>query len=201
MNRRQFLNKTSIAAGSSLLLGGGLTSGLALAQESSIGLGLGNGLRGELAPELEFDHWIDRDGNPGSFSVTNLKGKWVFLKFFQNGCPGCHSRGFPTLQAFIERFIDHPDVTIAAIQTAFENYDINSIDAVRELQLRYELPIMMGHDSGESEKNNLPSTMRNYRSGGTPWLVLISPTGIVHYNGFHVESDALIGHVEARLKS
>lgn len=199
MNRRQFLNKSSIAAGSSLLLGSGLTGNAALAQESSVGIG--SGLKGELAPELEIDYWIDADGNPGSFSVKESKGKWVFLKFFQNGCPGCHSRGFPTLQAFTEKFNDHPDVAIAAVQTTFENYDFNSVEAVRTLQLRYELPIMMGHDSGESKSDNLPSTMRNYRTGGTPWLVLISPEGLVHYNYYHVESDKLIGYVEARLNA
>ena len=199
MNRRQFFNKTRIIAGSSLLSSSGLFGGAAFAQETSNGIG--SGLKGELAPELEVDYWIDPDGNPGSFSVKEMEGKWVFLKFFQNGCPGCHSRGFPTLQAFTERFNDHPDVAIAAIQTAFENFTFNSAAAVRDLQLRYKLPIMMGHDSGEKEADSRPSTMRNYRSGGTPWLVLISPDGLVHYNYYHVESERIIAYVEARLQS
>ena len=113
MNRRDFLSQSSVMASGSLLLGGALKSGEALAQENRPT----RGIEGQLAPELEFDYWIDRDGKPGSFSVKESEGKWVFLKFFQNWCPGCHSSGFPTLQAFTEKYQDHPDVAIAAVQT------------------------------------------------------------------------------------
>lgn len=197
MNRRQFLNQSSVAAGGSLLLAGALTSGVVSAQETRPT----RGIEGLDAPELEFDYWIDANGEPGSFSVKESRGKWVFLKFFQNWCPGCHSSGFPTLQAFTEQFGDHPDVAIAAVQTVFEGYNSNTVKAVRELQLRYDLPIMMGHDQGTPEPRELPSTMKNYRSGGTPWLVLISPDGKVRYNDFHVKRESLIEYMEVQLAS
>ena len=128
--------------------------------------------------------------------MAESKDKWVLLKCFQNWCPGCHKSGFPTLKAFSDRFHDHPDVAIAGIQTVFEGYSSNTQEAVRELQLRYDLPIPMGHDPGNPETDSFSSTMRNYRTGGTPWLILVNPAGLVVYNGFHVNPDALIKYVE-----
>jgi len=157
------------------------------------------GIEGQLAPEIELDYWIDADGEPGHFSVTESRGKWVFLKCFQDWCPGCHSSGFPTLQAFSKRFADHPDVAIAGIQTVFEGFRSNTVEDVRKLQLRYELPIVMGHDPGDEDTHARPVTMQGYRTGGTPWLILIDPEGVVVYNNFHVKTESLIEYVESQL--
>ena len=157
------------------------------------------GIRTYYAPEIELDYWIDANGKSTSFSVLEQKGKWVFLKFFQNWCPGCHSSGFPTLQKFAAKFSEHPDVAIAAVQTVFEGFGTNTQDAVRELQLRYDLPITMGHDVGTEETRNHPLTMINYRTGGTPWLVLIAPDGSVVFNDFHVNPDGLIQYVSEQV--
>lgn len=157
------------------------------------------GIEGYYAPELEVDYWIDANGEPTTFSVTENKGKWVFLKCFQNWCPGCHKHGFPTLKAFSDRFLDHPEVAMAGIQTVFEGYSTNTQDAVRELQLRYELEIPMGHDPGDPENDTFSSTMVNYRTGGTPWLILINPEGGVMYNYFQVNTEALIEYVAAQV--
>jgi len=88
---------------------------------------------------------------------------------------------------------------MAGIQTVFEGYSSNTQDAVRELQLRYDLPVVMGHDPGDSDSHSMPSTMKNYRTGGTPWLVLINPEGYVVYNGFHVNSDKLIEYIHTQI--
>ncbi len=182
--RRRFL-RTAATTGVALAAG---LSGTTRAQST-------RGIEGQLAPELTIDYWIDAQGEPGSFSVVDSRGQWVFLKCFQNWCPGCHSSGFPTLKAFADRFHDHPDVAIAAVQTVFEGYSSNTQEAVRELQLRYELPVSMGHDPGDPKTHDSPSTMRSYRTGGTPWLILINPEGTVVYNGFHVDTDKLIDYV------
>jgi len=157
------------------------------------------GIEGYNAPELSIDYWIDGDGKPSSFSVLESKGKWVFLKCFQNWCPGCHSSGFPTLKAFSDEFFGNPKVAIAGIQTVFEGYRSNTQADVRKLQLRYDLPIVMGHDPGDAETHSVPGTMKNYRTGGTPWLILINPDGVVVYNGFHVNSEKLIEFVNSQI--
>lgn len=157
------------------------------------------GIEGAVAPELELDFWIDAQGEPANFSLKEAEGKWVFLKCFQNWCPGCHKYGFPTLKAFSDRFHDNPKVAMAGIQTVFEGYSSNTQDSVRELQLRYDLPIVMGHDPGDEKTHSAPSTMRNYRTGGTPWLILINPDGVVVFNHFHVDTDKLIDYVESQI--
>ncbi|MDH3693028.1 MAG: peroxiredoxin family protein [Gammaproteobacteria bacterium] len=185
--RRQFVTRTAVAlAGSTFIL----QTNKALAQSDSR-----YGILGTPAPEISLDYWIDKDGEPGSFSVMENRGKWVFLKCFQNWCPGCHSGGFPTLKKFSDEFWDHPKVAIAGIQTVFEGYNSNTLEDVRKLQLRYELPITMGHDPGNPDDHTRPQTMQKYRTGGTPWLILISPDGLVAYNDYHVNADKLVEYI------
>lgn len=188
-NRRQFMRLMAL---------GGVGAAAALSGKSAVSQTT-RGIEGRKAPELMLDYWIDGDGEPSQFSVLESEGKWVFLKCFQNWCPGCHSSGFPTLKAFSDEFYGNPKVAIAGIQTVFEGFRSNTQEAVRELQLRYELPIVMGHDPGNSETHDVPSTMRNYRTGGTPWLILINPEGVVVYNGFHVDTGKLIDFVRAQI--
>lgn len=159
------------------------------------------GIEGFEAPEIELDYWIDGDGEPANFSVLESRGKWVFLKCFQDWCPGCHSSGFPTLQAFSKRFHGHPKVAIAAIQTVFEGFTSNTLEDVRKLQLRYDLPNIMGHDPGNPETHERPVTMQAYVTGGTPWLILINPEGVVVYNNFHVDSGKLIEFIAEQVDS
>lgn len=187
--RRDLLVKTAALGAAA---GAGLLSGGARAQQT-------RGIEGYKAPEIELDYWIDGDGKPAHFSVMESRGKWVFLKCFQDWCPGCHSSGFPTLQAFAKRFHGHPKVAIAAIQTVFEGFSSNTLEDVRKLQLRYDLPVIMGHDPGNPDTHERPVTMQAYVTGGTPWLILINPEGYVVYNNFHVNSEKLIEYVAEQI--
>ncbi len=191
IQRRRFVTRSAMAlAGSTFML---KSSGI-LAQSSSK-----YGILGSVAPEIILNYWIDKDGEPTSFSVMDNRGKWVFLKCFQNWCPGCHSSGFPTLKKFADAFWNHPQVAIAGIQTVFEGYSSNTLEDVRKLQLRYELPITMGHDPGNPDDHTRPQTMQKYRTGGTPWLILISPDGLVAYNDYHVNADKLIEYIREQV--
>ncbi len=102
------------------------------------------GILDQPAPELTVSYWIDRDGQPTTFDLASVRGKWVFLKCFQNWCPGSHSHGFPALKKVADALVDTQGVVIAGIQTVFEGFASNTQDTVRALQLRYELPITMG---------------------------------------------------------
>jgi len=194
--RRKFV------AGAGALAGSAMLPASAHAQNASART---RGIKGEIAPELEIDYWIDANGEPSTFSVKENAGKWVLLKCFQNWCPGCHSTGFPTLKAFADEFHDNPKVAIAGVQTVFEGYDSNTVEDVRKLQLRYELPIVMGHDPGnagdpaDAGTRQLPKTMTSYRTGGTPWLILIDPQQEVVFDGFHIDKKSLIRYVNDRL--
>jgi thiol-disulfide isomerase/thioredoxin len=160
------------------------------------------GIQGLVAPELDVSHWIDGDGNPTSaFSVAEHRGKWVYLKCFQEWCPACHSVGFPNLQKLKAAFPDDSKIVAAVIQTTFEGHAINNAEALRKNQLRYDLDLPFGHDPGNSElshkdPDHYPSTMRSYRTGGTPWVTLIDPNGVVAFDGFHINIEQLISYLQ-----
>ena len=191
-SRRNFLAGGASAAAATFLGALGLFTGETVRA--------GNfGILDQPAPELEVDYWLDRHGNPTTFSIGASRGKWVFLECFQNWCPGCHKYGFPTLKKVADAFDADHRVSVAAVQTVFEGFESNTRDAVRALQLRYALPIPMGHDPGSADGMRLPSTMRNYRTGGTPWIIVIEPGGTVAYNDYHIDGDRFIDLLKKEL--
>jgi peroxiredoxin len=95
--------------------------------------------------------------------------------------------GFPTLKKLTEKFNEIDDVLFVGIQTVFEGYSTNTKDKLRKNQLKYDLKIPMAHAAGNHQTHDIPAIMRNYRSGGTPWTVIIDPSGKVVYNNFHIE--------------
>ncbi len=157
------------------------------------------GILDQMAPELEVDYWLDRNGAPTTYTIGASRGRWIYLKCFQNWCPGCHKYGFPTLKKVADAFDGDDRVSVVAVQTVFEGFSSNTREAVRELQIRYALPIPMGHDPGAPNGENLPSTMLNYRTGGTPWVIIIEPGGTVAYNDYHIDGDRFIELLKQQL--
>ena len=192
LNRRNFLATiatTTIATAFSTM-----TSDTAFAQNDSR-----HGIVGKAAPEIHLNYWIDKHGKSSEYSITSQKGKWVYLYCFQDWCPGCHSHGFPTLKALAIRFPDHPKFSIAAVQTVFEGFSTNTQDDVRKLQLKYELAIPMGHDPGDPQGDHRPQIMKNYRTGGTPWIIVIQPDGQVIFNDFHINTENFITFISEKI--
>jgi len=177
-----------LTAASALPVVAGLGSLSAHAQEQPE-----RGIVGSAAPELDCEFWLDANGEPTEkFSMQAQRGKWVYMKLWQSWCPGCHSLGFPALKKVTDAFADDDRVQTLAIQTVFEGHSTNTGDKVREMQLRYEIPIPMGHDPGSKTESGYPNTMLSYRTGGTPWQVLIAPDGSVVFDGFRVNVDRVI---------
>ncbi len=158
------------------------------------------GIVGRVAPELEISDWIDGDGKSTSFKLSEHKGKFVFMEFWQSWCPGCHAHGFPTLKKISDAFKDNEYFTAIAIQTTFEGHSVNTSDKMREIQKRYDLNIVFGHDAGDPKSHGHPKTMMDYRSGGTPWAVLISPEGKVLFNDFHINAEGAIKLLAEEIK-
>lgn len=156
------------------------------------------GIVGKQAPSWSVDKWLNLPSGKQEIDVQDYKGKALYLFFFQSWCPGCHSSGFPTLQKVMTRFKDNDDVTFVAIQTVFEGYTSNTFEHARQVARKYKLTIPVGQ-SGENGSRS--KVMTHYRSGGTPWVVIIDRDGVVRYNDFHIgveEADKLI---RAALKS
>jgi thiol-disulfide isomerase/thioredoxin len=156
------------------------------------------GIKGVLAPELDVPYWIDGKGKPQiPFTISQHRGKWIYLKCFQEWCPACHSIGFPNLQKLVAAFPDNTSVVSAVIQTTFEGFASNTKKSLRKNQLRYGLDLPFGHDPGNidlpaNNPNRYSKTMGSYRTGGTPWVVIINPDGMVVFNDFHIDIDKLI---------
>ena len=88
-----------------------------------------------------------------------------------------------------------PRFVALGIQTVFEGFQTNTRDRVREIQLRYDLNIPMGHDAGNPDGDHRPRTMRDYRTGGTPWIVIIDPQAQVVFNDYHLNTERFIGRM------
>ena len=156
-----------------------------------------HGILGHQAPELEVDDWIDGKGNKASFKLADHKGKFVFMKFWQYWCPGCHSHGLPSLKKISEALSDNPHFVALSVQTVFEGSYINTASKRDNIQNKYDLhDLVMGHETGKDKPYGRPSTMINYRTGGTPWIVLIAPDGTVIFNDFHINPEPTIDYIK-----
>jgi len=144
------------------------------------------GILNHEAPGWGVSEWINLPADKTDLNIGDYKGKTLYLYGFQSWCPGCHARGFPTLQKIIERFGDDPKVGIVAIQTVFEGFGTNTFDRAKEVAQRYGLKIPVGQSGNAGAPSAL---MRSYRTGGTPWTVIVGPDGIVRFNDFHIEAD------------
>ena len=149
------------------------------------------GIAGLPAPPLENVRWIDENGEGRSpLTLDELGQGFRILYFFQDWCPGCHEHGFPTFVKLVEKLRDG-GVGFAAIQTVFEGSDVNTFDRLLANQQRYGLHVPFGHAAATSPET-APEIMEAYRSGGTPWFVVIAPDNRVVYDGFQVDAESLI---------
>jgi thiol-disulfide isomerase/thioredoxin len=144
------------------------------------------GILDQPAPTWSIDQWINLPEGAKSLDVHDLRGKVIYLYGFQAWCPGCHSHGFPALKQVMSRFKGDTDVAFVAVQTVFEGFGRNTFDRVKEIAQRYDLDIPIGHSGQAGRASELT---RRYRSGGTPWTVIIDRNGIVRFNAFKVVPD------------
>lgn len=142
------------------------------------------GIVGQPAPSWQVSQWHQLPDGLTSLDVEDYHGKVLYLYFFQSWCPGCHQSGFPTLKQMTEQFANADDVAFAVIQTTFEGHDQNGPEQLQPTAERYELTIPFGQSMGESGS---PQIMRDYRTGGTPWVVIIDKSGKVVFNDFHID--------------
>lgn len=135
------------------------------------------------APELRVPYWLDGDGKEREpLALASLGDGHKILYCFQHWCPGCHSRGFPTLRYLVDNLPDK-GFGFAAVQTVFEGSEENTADKLRVNQERYGLSIPFGHDVPTAGERH-PSVMEDYRTAGTPWFTVIAPDGLIVHADF-----------------
>lgn len=144
------------------------------------------------APEFDVKDWVDANGNKTEpIKLADFDGKFKVVYCFQSWCPGCHSAGLPNLQKMVNALEGNEKVTFLAIQTVFEGHDANTYDKMVETQKKYDLKIPFGHDAGDDGKSR-SNIMTNYKTGGTPWFILIDQRNNVVFADFHLNVDAAI---------
>ena len=150
------------------------------------------GILNQLAPELGLKDWIDGKGKKiDPIKLSDYRGQYIYLYFFQDWCPGCQKHGFPALRKLTNALDSTGKIKFFAIQTVFEGRWFNTRKKLRANQEKHNVYIPMAHDDG-GESGERSILMGKYRSGGTPWTVLIDPSGKVIFNGFHIDEDKLI---------
>lgn len=80
-------------------------------------------------------------------------------------------------------------VVFLAVQTVFEGYKANSFARGKAVLEKFKLPIPMGQDGAPGERSGI---MRDYKTRGTPWTIVIGPDGMVRYSNFHLAPEAAI---------
>lgn len=142
--------------------------------------------------------WIHLPKNKKDLNPANFKGKVLYLYCFQSWCPGCHSSGFPTLKKISEHYKNDDDVAFVSIQTVFEGFDTNTPEQVSAMAKRYGFSFPMGHSGAKGSPSAL---MKNYRTRGTPWTIIIDKDGVVRYNDFHITEKKAKALIETLKKS
>ena len=141
------------------------------------------GILGQKAPAWKVEQWTNIGQLKESIDVSDFDGKVLYLYCFQSWCPGCHKYGFPTLQKLIASYKNNKYVEFVAVHTTVECYHTNTFESAQRTAKQYELNIPIGHSGTAGKRSQL---MRDYRTGGTPWTVIIDQNGVVKYNDFHI---------------
>jgi len=141
------------------------------------------GIAGNKAPEWGVNTWINVSSDKGAPSLKKHRGDVIYILGFQTWCSGCHRYGFPTLKKLINRYRGNDDLHFMAIQTAFEGFSTNDLGGARQTARRYGLSIPVGHSGAKGRRSPF---MEQYRTGGTPWVIVIGRKGYVRFNGFHI---------------
>ena len=158
------------------------------------------GIHGAQAPEFGNFVWFNKKGDKiAPVKLSDYKGKVVYLDFFQSWCPGCLRYSLPRIKVLSDKYKNNPDIQFLAVQTVFEGFSVNSQAKVMSIRNRYGLEFPMGHDDGSHAGVDGSVLMRKYRSGGTPWTVIINREGRVLFNDFHIKEENAIRIIEASL--
>lgn len=155
------------------------------------------GILNRLAPAWGLTQWLNLPKGKTSLDLADYRGSVIYLYAFQSWCLDCHQHGFPTLKEMITRYGNDTNVAFVAVQTTFEGFQANGFAQAQQMARRYDLKIPVGQ-SGTAQEPSL--LMRRYRTGGTPWIIIIDRDGVVRSNDFHIEADAA-SRVIDRLKA
>lgn len=152
-----------------------------------------HGMEGQPAPAWKIPLWVDGEGNrTAPVNLSDYRGKFKVVYCFQSWCQGCHLSGFPSLQRMVSALEGSDRVVFLAVQTVFEGEEANTFEKLVETQKQYGLNIPFGQDNGDASTGNISDIMYRYRTGGTPWFILIDQNDRVVFNDFQLNTENAI---------
>lgn len=143
---------------------------------------------GPQAPELAVSRWFN---TPAPLSLTELRGRVVFLHAFQLLCPGCAAQAIPQVQR-IERVFAGSELQVLGLHTVFEHHAAMEPVTLEAFLHEYRIRSPVGVDLAD-DRSEIPVTMRRYGFRGTPSSVLIGRDGTILHQSFGVEEDLAVG--------
>jgi len=155
---------------------------------------------GKPAPKWDVGRWHQLPTGKTSLDISDFKGKVLYIYCFQSWCPGCHSRGFPALQQVSRKYKDDDSVRFVVFQTVFEDRaskPVNTFENLKKIAKKYGLKMPFAQSGSRKDKSKL---MRAYKTGGTPWTMIIDKKGVIRYSSFHI-TPADAGKLIERLKA
>lgn len=150
------------------------------------------GIEGQEAPPLGVSDWIQLPEGKDRLGIPDFEGKVLVMLLFQSTCEASMKREFPVLQKLVKEFEGNEDVAFLAIQTPFENFASNNELQLKPTAEEFDLSIPFGH---LAKTPNLYSINVAYKTGGTPWWVIIDKEGIVEFNGFTINPEIAIENI------
>ena len=130
------------------------------------------------APEFAVSEWINTDE---PLSVKSLRGKVVLIHFFQLWCPGCNRFSKPLFRDWQERFGEREDVAILGIHTVFEGHYSQTPGRLHRYLRTNGITYPVGVDAYANPEDDVPITMRRYRTGGTPTATILDRQGNIRF--------------------
>lgn len=90
---------------------------------------------GQKAPDLQLQTWLQGEAS----NIDDHLGKVILIEVFQVNCTGCFIHALPEAIRLHELFkLD--DFIVLGVATAFENFDVNTLDNLKRLIETGELP-------------------------------------------------------------
>lgn len=92
-------------------------------------------------------------------------------------------------------YAETPQVVFAAVQTVFEGHSSNGPERRFELLQDYGISLLVGQDDAFPR----PDVITSYRTGGTPWFIVINRDGKVIHNGYRLGLRKAVKLIDAAL--
>ncbi len=174
------------------------------------------------APEVSVSDWLQG----GSVKLSDLRGKYVLLHFFQQNCPGCFLSSLPITE-YIHKKYGGDKLEVIGISSRFEEYEVNTkkntedflksgkltdhvIESIKgygqeekflKKDGRYSIEIThrIGWDDGPSKAPS--KTLSDYREDRfvTPYECLIDDKGRIILSDPHLSADVTFHHLISKI--